>query len=416
VSSTYCPLPWIHLGTHPHGGVTPCCISDMTAGLNRARSLNADGSSKEFYNLNEHSIDTHMNSDYYKAIRLDMLRGDKPRACMRCYEEEGNGIRSKRQWEAAQYPSKDHRWASDVTSTDGYVHTDLSFVELRLGNTCNVQCRTCNPASSSKWRRDYEEVVEKLEFVNDGYTWLDHKKDFRWPEDQQFYEDLFNSAPNMEVLYINGGEPTLIKAHWAYIRRLVDSGRSKNIILWYNINMTNIPDYAVELWREFKECRVCASIDDIGARNHLIRWPTMWADVRDNLNTILAVPELTVRITQTVSAYNYLSLVEFHTWAPVPVDMNFVYDPVFLSPAVLPPCVRDVAHERIRAAWGNEERLTDCLNRYNISEWDSALWEQFCRYNDLLDEQRKSPRTWREVLHEVIEICDANGVQHRFDG
>ena len=32
----FCPLPWIHLGTHPHGGVTPCCISDMTAGKNRA--------------------------------------------------------------------------------------------------------------------------------------------------------------------------------------------------------------------------------------------------------------------------------------------------------------------------------------------------------------------------------------------
>ena len=28
----FCPLPWIHLGTHPHGGVTPCCISDMTEG------------------------------------------------------------------------------------------------------------------------------------------------------------------------------------------------------------------------------------------------------------------------------------------------------------------------------------------------------------------------------------------------
>ena len=45
----------------------------------------------------------------------------------------------------------------------------------------------------------------------------------------------------MEVLYINGGEPTLIKAHWNYLRRLVESGRSKNIVLWYNINMTNLP-------------------------------------------------------------------------------------------------------------------------------------------------------------------------------
>ena len=56
----------------------------------------------------------------------------------------------------------------------------------------------------------------------------------------------------MEVLYINGGEPTLIKAHWNYLRKLVDSGRSKNIILWYNINMTNLPE-EITLWKEFKE-------------------------------------------------------------------------------------------------------------------------------------------------------------------
>ena len=87
-----------------------------------------------------------------------------------------------------------------ATAGDGSITTSLEFVELRLGNVCNVQCRTCNPASSSKWRRDYEEVVEKLEFVNDGYSWLDHKRDFKWPENDSFYEDLYECAPSMRVL------------------------------------------------------------------------------------------------------------------------------------------------------------------------------------------------------------------------
>ena len=54
MSKTFCPLPWMHLGTHPHGGVTPCCISDMTAGKNRARNFTDNGD--EFFNLNDHSI------------------------------------------------------------------------------------------------------------------------------------------------------------------------------------------------------------------------------------------------------------------------------------------------------------------------------------------------------------------------
>ena len=399
MSNTYCPLPWIHLGTHPHGGVTPCCISDMTAGKNRAR--NYSDSKDQFLNLNEHSIDAHMNSDYYKQIRLEMLEGQKPAACMRCYDEESKGMVSKRVYEQSQYPSKDHRWASSVTDTSGYVHTDLVFVELRLGNVCNVQCRTCNPASSSKWRRDYEEVVEKLTFVNDGYSWLDHRRDFKWPESESFYEDLYNCAPRMEVLYINGGEPTLIKAHWKYIRKLVESGRSKDIILWYNINMTNLPEEALVLWPQFKECRVCCSIDDVGLRNHYIRYPTMWSDVRDNLNKLRDADGLNVRITTTVSAYNYPYLDEFLRWAPVPVDLNYVYDPHYLSPLVLPPEYRRVLHDRWRVTLGNDPRLGELLTMYNNETWNREHWDQFKQYNALLDLQRGDVLTWANVYPEA---------------
>ena len=54
-------------------------------------------------------------------------------------------------------------------------------------------------------------------------------------------------------VYSNGGEPTLIKAHWNYLRRLVESGRSKNIILWYNINMTNLSDEAIPYGKNLKK-------------------------------------------------------------------------------------------------------------------------------------------------------------------
>ena len=94
---TYCPLPWMHLGTHPHGGVTLCCVSDMTDGGNRARDFSETNKDPEsvkghqFYNLNQHSIDQHMNSDYYKDVRLKMLNNEMPKACTRCYDEEDKG-------------------------------------------------------------------------------------------------------------------------------------------------------------------------------------------------------------------------------------------------------------------------------------------------------------------------------------
>ena len=412
MSKTFCPLPWMHLGTHPHGGVTPCCISDHTEGKNRARNYSEDGD--QFFNLNDHNIDKHMNSDYFKQIRLEMLNDVEPKACSRCYEEERKGVESKRQHESKVYKDFDSSYASRLTSEDGSIPLDLRFVELRLGNVCNVRCRTCNPASSSRWVKDYKNIVDSLDFVNDGYAWLDHKHDFQWPEDEEFYNDLFECAPNMEVLYINGGEPTLIKAHWKFLDKLVESGRSKNIILWYNINMTNLPSNAISIWKEFKEARVCPSIDCLDSRNHFIRYPTDWQDVTKHLDMLLQEDALTVRITQTVSAYNYIYLDEFLKWAPCPVDMNFVYDPDYLSPAVLPPVVRQQIHEKFRNTMGNRHELGTLLSMFNDDDWNKTKWEHFCRYNDELDKIRGHEEGWRKVFPELISICETNGIQHKY--
>jgi organic radical activating enzyme len=411
MTQTFCPLPWIHLGTHPHGGVTPCCISDHTAGLNRARNFSENGD--QFLNLNDHSINDHMNSDYFKQVRQEMLRGKEPAACKRCYQEERKGIESKRQHEAKNYSQINWDYANRNTRPDGGIHLDLRFVELRLGNVCNVRCRTCNPASSSRWVQDYKKVVESLDFVNDGYSWLDHKHDFQWPEDDAFYEDLYNCAPHMEVLYINGGEPTLIKAHWNYLKKLVESGRSKQIVLWYNINMTNLPDYAVDIWKEFKEARICPSIDDLDERNKYIRYPTEWKDVVSNLSQVLR-PSLTTRITQTVSAYNYMYLDKFFDWAPCPVDMNFVYDPDYLSPEVIPVEVRRAIHTTFKTTITDNDKLNTLLSMFDNDTWDPVKWEHFCRYNDELDKIRGHDKGWREVFPELITLCEQYDIQHRF--
>ena len=100
MSKTYCPLPWQHLATHPHGGVTLCCISDHTGGLNRARNKD------NFLSLNDSSIEEHLNSDYYKEVRLQMLNNEKPKACLRCFEEEEKGLKSKRNHETTVFPQK----------------------------------------------------------------------------------------------------------------------------------------------------------------------------------------------------------------------------------------------------------------------------------------------------------------------
>ena len=67
----------MHLGTSME--VLHLLYLNMTAGKNRARNFTDEGD--KFFNLNDFNIDTHMNSDYFKQIRLEMLNDVEPKAC-----------------------------------------------------------------------------------------------------------------------------------------------------------------------------------------------------------------------------------------------------------------------------------------------------------------------------------------------
>tara|TARA_Y100001937_G_scaffold58468_1_gene80191 strand:- start:3153 stop:4373 length:1221 start_codon:yes stop_codon:yes gene_type:complete len=405
MSSTYCPLPFTHLATHPHGGCTLCCISDHKNGASRSKNYKENGGT-EWLDLNNHSVDDIYNSDYFKEVRLQMLNNEEPAACTRCYDEERKGITSKRQSEAEVFKHFDSIRARELTGEDGHIDLDIRFVELRLGNLCNVRCRTCNPASSSQWRNDYKKIEASLDFVT-KYGNID-KDEYKWPEQDNFWEDLFDSAPNLELVYINGGEPTLIKKHWEYLEKLIAADRAKNMTLWYNINMTNLPDKTFDIWKQFGKIMVSASIDDLDERNHYIRHPSKWEDVTNHLQQIMAEDWIETSICQTVSAYNYAYLGEFHKWATkdlgLHVHLNYVYDPKFLSPKIIHPVARTQIHSQFRKDFGNHHALGNLLSMFDNEEWDEDSWKKFKVYNDRLDLIRN--QDWREVFPKLVELCN----------
>lgn len=381
MSNTFCPLLFQHLATHPHGGVTHCCIADHR----NARSSAKDGEAR-YYNLNRDTVHDTMNSETFRKARLQVLEGKKPQACMRCYSEEAKGMRSKRLEEIGNYPGYTLQVAQDATDSDGYIKdVQLEFVELRLGNVCNVACRTCNPASSSKWRNDYDKLQNKLTFDITSYDTIEG---FRWPEREEFWEDLLQHCDNVKTFYINGGEPTLIKQHFKFLQRLADMGRT-DVKLWYNINMTNMNEEIIDIWRQFDHVKVSCSIDDLEERNEYIRYPTKWEDVMRNFLR-LKEENFELDVTQTVSWMNYSTLGDFynffHREHGVWVHHNYVYDPDILSPAVLPKAMRDEIHSK----FGNtfpDWKLNEFKNMFGGSD-KPEKWKQALEYTRNLDEIR----------------------------
>lgn len=380
---SFCCLPWVHLASHPHGGVTLCCVSDHSHSMNRSRNFTENGTN--YLSLNNDSVSDIMNSDYFRDTRLKMLKGEEVSACHRCFKEEANGVRSKRVEENARlnFTFEDAR---AQTSDNGTIQPNFKFIELRLGNLCNVKCRTCNPASSTSWSTEYQKLQADLKFV----TTYDSKIDASWTESDTFWNDLLLKSNSLELLYINGGEPTLVEKHWThYLQRLIDAGLNKQITLWYNINMTNLPDKLIELWSQFKAVKMSCSIDDLGDRNEYLRTGTKWKDVITNLDKLQSHKWIDVSICQTVSWMNLPTLAEFHSFMAarnLHVHMNFVHDPQFLSVFAIP---KDDALAQIKLLSLDQWKMNALKNMVREDN-DTTLIEQGKEYMSWLDTSRNT--------------------------
>jgi organic radical activating enzyme len=213
-------------------------------------------------------------------------------------------------------------------------------VELRLGNVCNNACLTCNSYSSSRWYPDEKKIAKDLPWFK-----LRDLDAFKWFEKPEFYQDLASKSASVEEIYINGGEPTLIRAHFSYLESLVNTGACKNVHLVYSLNMMDVPDSLIELWKHFKKVTINASIDDVGDRNYYIRYPTKWEQTLVSMNKLSTVPNVEWHVTQTVSILNIHNLSELWNFLQVNFNKipyhNYVLYPEYMSLAAVPENVKD---------------------------------------------------------------------------
>ena len=392
MSDTLCVLPFTHLATHPNGNVSLCCVSDH---VNCASHAKTDG---KILSLNNNTVDEVFNSDYFKKTRMQMLHNKEPYACRRCYEEERKGIQSKRQTENLNYLDS----SSDIiakTQEDGTIIPEFKFIELRLGNVCNLKCRTCNPVSSSKWVVEYKKLNEDLTFVTD-YSKIEAGV---WYEDEEFWQELSKYSSKLETVYVNGGEPTLVEKHFNFLTRLIEMGLNHQVTLWYNINLTLLPEKLLKLWEKFDKVQLSLSIDDLHERNSYIRSGSDWDTTMLNLEKLRSIPKLNISICQTVSVYNVFYIDEFYEYfKDIELHLNWCYDPDFLQPWILPQNVKDIILNKIQ-----KSKHIDQYTQNNIIETlkkpsDEILLDRFKTYNERLDTYRSSK--FSEIFPELAKI------------
>jgi len=289
--------------------------------------------------VQDHSIDQARNSELHQRVRSQMLAGEEPDECRLCWDEERAGLSSKRLHMLKHYPIEQIK-----NSQSGYINTHefpLEYIDLRFGNLCNMKCRTCGPWDSSLWYDDivaltgqdtfdfYQSKTYQLKQINN--TWTLKNDDFAWYEDEKFWDMMQQIVPNINRLYLTGGEPLINKAQWRLLELCIKLGSSKQIVLEYNSNMTRIPDDAFSIWSEFKEVHIGCSIDAVGDLAQYMRYPVPWTDVEKNVFKLgnTQSSNIVAKFAPTISVYNILELLTMTDWLRENRMLNIRPNPSF---------------------------------------------------------------------------------------
>lgn len=365
---TFCVLPWVQIATNASGFLRVCCNS--TPGKNLIKK--PDGTPYKIY---EDDMDEAWNSEVYTKIRSQMINGERPEMCAKCFKEEDVGIRSSRIfW--------NERWKTD----EQYGETaklNIKYLDVRLGNLCNLKCRMCNPYASDQW-------VEEWPLVNPD---ADKKELFRlsqlnWMDEPKAWENLNMLADSVDEIYFTGGEPTVIKEQHRLLDYCIELGIAKNIILKYNTNLTNIPKHLLDKWSQFKLVRVNCSVDAIGELDRYIRYPSDWATIEKNFHRIRAVSNVRVEIHCTVQMYNILRLTDMIEWCKsnnVRLFLNVLDRPEYLNIRVLPEHLKEEV--ALRLSRYTEERIQGVVDYMMAEDW-SNKYDEFIQFTKRIDESR----------------------------
>ncbi len=416
-SPTFCALPWIHLATRPNGDARLCCVTnasgaatgDHTVGLVKKEN----GTPANFGKDTPLSA---FNNQYMRDVRLTMLEGKIPASCTKCFEEEANGVVSKRLWEMYSW-NKDQLDFNKLigdTKPDGTVPPIVRYLDLRLGNTCNLKCVMCSPHDSSRWLQDHEKLMGKTKsnIVIKQIEWDKTKFDNKWYEKNEFWEEIFEQIPNITQLYFAGGEPLMIKEHRRFLDEIIKRGYNKQITLRYNSNGIYVNQDIIDVWKQFKEVKYAFSIDGNFDRNGYIRFPTDWTDIEASLDLLDNTPDnIHCSIACAVQVMNIKHIVDFAKWKLSKnykkinkftmdeyeagggiISLHLLYIPTFLSARILPEADKAIVRQQIvdfkQYLWDNY-RQDD--NFWNINPYGWKRWEAILRFIDAEDHSQLVP-------------------------
>ena len=403
-SRLYCVLADKGLGLHNSGRTYLCCHS---------RKYLEDEQGQQIY-LDTHTLEDAWSSSTRKEIQTALDNGIEHPSCQACWDDEHAGKKSRREWFNSM--------ALPVTDRSD----QPQIFDLKMGNTCNMRCRTCNPEVSSQW---YREDWQFTAGPQEGISYPDYLR--RWrripasysDDNQALWSTMQEWIPNAVYIDYYGAEPMLIKKNFEVLQAAVDQGRAGAIDLHFSTNGTIWNAELEDLLGNFRTVYFDLSIDDIRDRCGYIRYSSDWDLVGANLERFLEAKRkkhnfrFCVCITiNSLNVYYLDEIFDYFASVDLPVNFNMLHLPWHLNIKTLPRAVKERVAQKLESykisakvgIWHQrywQDHLPAVIT-FLMTEVDGQAnyWQDFEYYLRGLDRTRG--QTFEQALPEFARLCD----------
>lgn len=142
---------------------------------------------------------------------------------------------------------------------------DLKTIDVRWTNLCNFSCVYCSPEYSSRWADELK--IHPVTPTED--------------QTNAFRQYIYDHAPNLQHVYLAGGEPLLMRENLELLKRL-----NPDVNLRVNTNLSKTDTRVFESICEFKNVHWTVSVETQQQEFEYIRFGGCWTDFLENLQVI----------------------------------------------------------------------------------------------------------------------------------
>ena len=333
----------------------------------------------EVLNVYDYPIRDSFKSYTRKMVAAALDHDQRHPSCQHCWDMEDAGITSPRQ----QY----NLLVGDIQPDPD----QPKILIFKPGNTCNMACRMCNPATSSSWYADgykladpgvsFKEYTKEFEIIRNSYQ----------PSNTKLWEDLKSWMAKLEIIDIYGGEPFLNPGLFDMLEHGVNIGSAKNISIAINTNASIWNQHYIDILKHYKSVEFKVSADsNIPSQFEYIRHKSNFDNVIENIKRFKAetqdLPQFKMTCVLTITPLNvfYVDTIEKHLkeMLGIPVGTNIVSSPGEYDIRHIPIPVKNWLMYNLKNV-SVKSFLKQTIPGCDIE------WPKFCRVTDRLDQLRQ---------------------------